>query len=121
MTDRERLIELLEAIPHPQRLYPDLFVDSLIDNGVTVKGWIPVSVQKPEENKDVKVYNGGHLLLISVLVCGGNRGVNIANRFHIRPVGIPYLDEHATDGWEWSAGNEDCTHWMPLPQPPKGE
>ena len=33
---REKLIELLEAIPHPQLLYPDLFVDSLIANGVTI-------------------------------------------------------------------------------------
>lgn len=95
--------------------------DHLIANGVTVQGWIPVSVQKPEENKGVKVYDDGHMSLISVLVCGGNRGVNIANRFQIRPVGIPYLDEHATDGWEWSVGNEDITHWMPLPQPAKGE
>jgi hypothetical protein len=34
---REKLIELLETVPHPQRLYPDLFVDSLIANGVTIK------------------------------------------------------------------------------------
>lgn len=36
MTDREKLIELLESVPHPQRLYPDLFVDMLIENGVRV-------------------------------------------------------------------------------------
>ena len=36
MTDREKLIELLEAIPHAQRLYPDLFVDYLIDHNVTM-------------------------------------------------------------------------------------
>ena len=30
---REKLIELLETVPHPQRLYPDLFVDMLIANG----------------------------------------------------------------------------------------
>ena len=37
MTDREKLIELLESVPHPQRLYPDLYVDMLIENGVTVQ------------------------------------------------------------------------------------
>lgn len=37
MNDREKLIELLESVPHPQRLYPDLFVDMLIENGVTIK------------------------------------------------------------------------------------
>lgn len=36
MTNREKLIELLESVPHPQRLYPDLFVDMLIENGVRV-------------------------------------------------------------------------------------
>lgn len=36
MTDKDRLIELLEAIPHAKRLYPDLFVDYLIENGVRV-------------------------------------------------------------------------------------
>lgn len=36
MTDREKLIELLETVPHAQRLYPDLYVDHLIANGVTV-------------------------------------------------------------------------------------
>ena len=34
---REKLIELLESVPHAQRLYPDLYVDSLIANGVTVR------------------------------------------------------------------------------------
>ena len=32
----EKLIELLEEIPHPQRLYPDLYADHLIANGVTI-------------------------------------------------------------------------------------
>lgn len=36
MDDKKRLIELLEAIPHAKRLYPDLFVDYLIENGVRV-------------------------------------------------------------------------------------
>lgn len=80
--------------------------------------WIPVSFQKPEENKEVKIYKDGHISFISVLVFGGNRGINIANRVYIAPVGIPYLDEHATNGWEWSRGNEDVTHWMPLPKQP---
>lgn len=34
---KDRLIELIEAIPYHRRLYPDLFVDYLIENGVTVK------------------------------------------------------------------------------------
>ena len=38
MDVREKLVELLEETPHPQRLYPDLYVDRLIANGVTVQG-----------------------------------------------------------------------------------
>ena len=38
MDVREKLVELLEGVPHPQRLYPDLYVDNLIANGVTVQG-----------------------------------------------------------------------------------
>lgn len=127
MTDKEKLVELLDShcdyAGHVDCKddCTKCLADHLLANGVTVQGWIPVSVQKPEENKDVKVYSDGHVLLISVLVCGENRGVHIANRYHISPVGIPYLDEHATDGWEWSVGSEDVTHWMLLPEPPKGE
>ena len=33
---RETLIELLETMPHPHRLYPDLYVDHLIENGVEI-------------------------------------------------------------------------------------
>lgn len=44
---KKKLIELLEAIPHPQRLYPDLFVDMLIENGVAI----------PVRCKDCKYYN----------------------------------------------------------------
>lgn len=44
MADREKLIDLLETVPHPKRLYPDLYVDHLIAKGVTVRErgrWIP--------------------------------------------------------------------------------
>ena len=37
MTDREKLIELLESVEHARRLYPDLYVDMLISNGVVVR------------------------------------------------------------------------------------
>ena len=41
MNVREKLVELLEEIPHPQRLYPDLYVDRIIAHGVIV---LPVQV-----------------------------------------------------------------------------
>ena len=36
MTNKEKLVELLETIPYAQRLYPDLYVDMLIENGITI-------------------------------------------------------------------------------------
>ena len=33
---RNQLIELLESVPAAQRLYPDLFVDMLMENNVTI-------------------------------------------------------------------------------------
>ena len=37
MDVKEKLMELLEEIPYPQRLYPDLYVDRIIANGVTMQ------------------------------------------------------------------------------------
>lgn len=93
MTDREKLIELLEAIPHPQRLYPDLFVESLIAHGVTVQGCARPIEEWGEDYGDVLWW-----------------------KFPIEEppyVGSP-LDE------KWPAYH---THWTPisLPEPPKGE
>ena len=81
--------------------------------------WIPVTERLPEESKAVRFYADSHITFTTVLVCGGQKGVTIANRLNVPPTGIPYLDEHATAGWEWSKGHEDCTHWMPLPEPPE--
>lgn len=44
---KKKLIELLETVSHPQRLYPDLYVDVLIENGVEI----------PVHCKDCKYYN----------------------------------------------------------------
>lgn len=36
VTEKQNFVELFETIPHPQRLYPDLFVDKLFCSGVTI-------------------------------------------------------------------------------------
>ena len=100
MADREKLIELLEAIPHPQRLYPDLFVDSLIAHGVTVQGWIPVTERLPGTGKIVMVYDR-------------EKGIYSSQRLYTHLSGKPFAIEYS-GGWR-------ITHWMPLPEPPKGE
>lgn len=78
--------------------------------------WIPVSVQLPEDNPDLHRYVDYRMELMSVLVCGGPHGVTIANRMIVKPTGNAYLDAQVTDGWIWSRGHENVTHWMPLPK-----
>jgi hypothetical protein len=121
---RERLIELLEEIPHPQRLYPELYVDRLIANGVIIKSdcedcaskttriidelhgeiakarkaphWIPVTDGVPTK-EDAKVIDEYVLAIVK------GRKPNLIK-------------------WnEVAAYRHYFTHWMSIPQPPKGE
>ena len=87
----------------------------------SVQEWIPVTERLPEDDSSVPKYKSMNLNFTTVLVCGGAKGVTIANRVNVEPTGHPHLDKFATNGWEWSKGNEDVTHWLPLPEPPKGE
>ena len=101
MNKRENLIEVLETIPHPQRLYPDLYVDHLIANGVTIQKWIPVTERLPEDDSDVLAY------------------------LRIGEEGRIYPANYAKGMWFDCIFNapatDTTTHWMPLPEPPKGE
>lgn len=112
MTDREKLIELLCNLPTPEfvigtrragkKLITAGFIaDHLIANGVTVQEWIPVDERLPEEKANCIVHyqhaycdNDGYWA-IGVCFYDGEK-------FQI---GLAYK----------------VTHWMPLPQPPKGE
>ncbi len=67
--------------------------DYLVKNGVTVQEWISVNDRLPEPT-------------YCVLVVGAYSEMAI--------------DALGTDG-EWMGMVEDITHWMPLPEPPKGE
>lgn len=104
MTDREKLIEILRKPIFPHELADQIgtVADYLLDNGVTVQRWIPVTERLPEETrvpKDVLVY---HKL--------GNCGM--------------YVDRawYDSDKNKWRSAlsmNMKVTHWMPLSEPPK--
>ena len=104
MDVREKLVELLTNSPQLDVLDWttgwEEAANYLIGNGVTVQEWIPVAERLPED-------------ICPVLVA--LEGLNIA--FH----GF-YQDEK---WWTVGAGTrpftQKVTHWMPLPQPPKGE
>ena len=76
--------------------------DSLIANGVTVQEWVSVDDELPEV--------GGYV------VCIAKR--NPFSRF------MPMVARIEKNGWVNPITEQyisEVTHWMPLPEPPKGE
>lgn len=118
---REKLIELLwkaHELVNGELPKIEMVADHLIANGVTFatdnnvgdkmtpteQKWIPVSERLPNKNDDVLCSRGNHIgALMDVYTYKGD------------------------DQWEDSYGYfstaeyEGITHWMPLPEAPKGE
>ena len=92
--------------------------DHLLANGVTVKEWISVNDRLPEED-------GYYLVFVQGYYAKCVRTLNFAKDG--RKVDEFDFDEDAKNVWyrydsEYGYVTvEDVTHWMPLPQPPKGE
>lgn len=104
---KEKLIELFRAIAH-ENCFSSIYniSDYLIANGVTVQKWIPVTERLPENGKDVLV-----------ITSGSERNMAVWRFFHCNPNGHPHWEDEVGDGLILEA----ATHWMPLPEPPKGE
>lgn len=120
MTDREKLIALIASgVACPDDRDPfgeycdscryeksadcsnERLADHLIAHGVTVQGWIPVKDRLPFAE------------------CGESDDV-----LAITELGV--MRTLHFDGGNWCFQNGECcphkvTHWMPLPEPPKGE
>ena len=79
-----------------------VIAENLIANGVTVQKWIPVTERLPEESGDYLVitYNG---FIERLSYSERHNAFNTDDRLMYAECAIP------------------CTHWMPLPEPPKGE
>ena len=103
MDVREKLVELLQSAP------ADIIgnhgvvalADHLIANGVTVQEWISVDDRLPEDDSDVLAYSRN-----------GEEG-------RIYPAN--YAKGVWFDCIFTTPATDTTTHWMPLPQPPKGE
>ena len=109
MDVREKLVELLERafecfIDDPYCI-PDEkeFADHLIANGVTVQEWISVKDRLPEVGQCVLVWCESRMFKKHITISTYMR---------------TYSAERET---YFSRRVRNVTHWMPLPQPPKGE
>ena len=107
MNVREKLVELLKSVLPNFRnnmaywgekpIYE--FADCLLANGVTVQEWISVNDRLPEDYKQRVM-----------VICTGDY-----------PIGYPKIDTDRYVRGHWVRYGIYVTHWMPLPQPPKGE
>lgn len=108
MTDREKLIELIQnAVGGCTRHWAEVIADNLIANGVTFAKdtdvptkWIPVTERLPDDSATV----------------------NLCTRSRI--VGTGFYNKYTKSWTQYYSGGSisvDVTHWMPLPEPPKEE
>jgi hypothetical protein len=123
---REKLIEILETVVSPKEVLCDGEVlvstervaDHLIANGVTFaednnvpSKWIPVTERLPD-NKE-------HDWVLAQVV-EDNGFMHIPKVMEYRQQRNDWYEE--TYGWlSEHNGAFTVTHWMPLPEPPKGE
>ena len=105
MDAREKLVELLTEFYGCDPMYYDVdalaIADHLVANGVTVPEWIPVDDRLPELGERV--------------IC--TDGCAVFEQYRVEPSYVYGI-------WDRSglkSPMQKVTHWMPLPQPPKGE
>ena len=102
MDVREKLIEILDRFVYDDWYGNGDIADKLISNGVTVQEWISVEDELPEV--------GGYV------VCIAKR--NPFSRF------MPMVARIEKNGWVNPMTEQyvsEVTHWMPMPELPKGE
>ena len=95
MDVREKLMELcedLETLPCCDTYEGQ--AEYLIANGVTVQEWISVDDRLPEQGEKA--------------IC-------------IDADGDMMIGKYTEWGWMFPCYFEELTHWMPIPEPPKGE
>ena len=102
MDVREKLVELIESARYWGSNTSEEIAENLIANGVTVQEWISVEDELPEV--------GGYV------VCIAKR--NPFSRF------MPMVARIEKNGWVNPMTEQyisEVTHWMPMPELPKGE
>ena len=102
MDTKEKLVELLNRFVYDDWYGNDDIAEKLISNGVTVQEWVPVTEKLPEDS--------GYYLVVHRNKYNGS--ISIAFEMYIKcKIGEWWENDYAYD----------VTHWMSLPEPPKGE
>ena len=108
MDVREKLVEILDQFVYDDWYSNGDIADKLIAHGVTVQEWISVDERLPEND----------VIVIGYTPCDGFMFVGY------------YHEEKKYDWKVWriitamrstKVITKKVTHWIPLPQPPKGE
>ena len=107
MDVREKLVEIVKkaaysSLPsNTEDFHLNMLVTNLLAHGVTVQEWISVDDRLPEEDRDVLAYS------------------MIGEESRIYPA--CYSNGVWFDCVFNAPATDTTTHWMPIPQPPKGE
>ena len=143
MDVREKLVELLKTNACPNRFmcdptcryygygdcFPDRFADHLIAHGVTVLDNTEISDELRERLRKAPVTVMAEEPAIEVV----QEWISVKDRLPIPDtIVLVFVRGYVEIGWydgnhdEWRTGiatldNCEVTHWMPLPQLPKGE
>ena len=105
MDVREKLVEIIQnSVGGCARHWAEVVADGLLANGVTVQEWISANDRLPEEEERVLIYTKTNIT---------NYGTYTKRYGAYRKEGFI-----CQDGFMWL---NTASHWMPLPQPPKGE
>ena len=120
MDVREKLVELIAkakyicANDYSDHTEDEYIADTLLDNGVTVQEWIPVTERLPECDKEVLliVHGWGDRLYYT----------GCLHRQESERSWLTGIESKASDWKIWGFSylrDPSVTHWMPMPQPPK--
>ncbi len=106
MDVRKKLVEIIQnSVGGCARHWAEVIADGLIANGVTVQGWISVKDRLPD-------VDGKYLVARAE---GGRYSISVRKFRKEVPCWYTGYCGH------WERRTNGITHWMPLPQQPKGE
>lgn len=146
MDIREKLVELLKCGGVRDFPFNAVLADYLIAHGVTVQEWISVNDRLPEEKESVMIWDGEWQVAKIEKGISEKEREAMKNGEINNPVEIGWnvTDGYfklkrseayraCDEGWNnrvpycWYVNGkmklfgQNVTHWMPLPEPPKGE